>query len=131
MNGTESMSEVVRVVNFNQIGKERDMIRILSGLVLVVLSMQASASGNFTTSITEVGVTISGDYAYINISPAEDKSTCTNHSQVRFELDTDIKKSALSIALAAKMAEKKIRIWFSDGGCLGDSPRPSSITVVE
>jgi len=107
-------------------------VKLLKIVTFGIMGMSFSvlSAGNFTASILEVGVTLNGNYAYINISPAENVSTCAKHTQVRFELDSDAKRSALSLVLAAQMSGKKIRIYFSDDDCLGDSPRPSTITVV-
>jgi hypothetical protein len=56
------------------------------------MSAGACAYGSFTANVVDVGVTISGNYAYINIEPAENVSTCEKHTQVRFELDSDAKE---------------------------------------
>lgn len=94
-------------------------LKAIIGIVFFIFMHSASAEqfcaqyGNRLTGI--IGLDSSNGVIYTNISSSTNECSCT---QARFHPDNTDTDKALSILLAARLAEKTVRIDFLEGqGC--------------
>ena len=99
-------------------------------LITIFFSSVVFANGTEEFSIVNVGVVRSGNYAFIDITPNQSVSNCTRKNQIRWELNTDSDKAILSLAITGHTTGKKLLISLTDNDCLGDSPRPNVVYLL-
>jgi|GEM_PF-2267681 len=109
------------------------MKKALLLILLVTFPFLVKADGlTEPLSILEVGTTKSaGGYVFVNVSPAESVSGCKTTTQIRFESDDNMAELWLSILLAAKVSGGKVKFYLQSNNCLGDGPRPTTITFAQ
>lgn len=95
----------------NSIYKERHLKKLLISVCLLFMSTSSFAA--YTSAKTPIKL-YGADFFYFGIEENAPSDTCDHHSR-KFKLDvTENKgKNMLSLLLAAKLANKKIDIWYT------------------
>ena len=100
-------------------------------LIATLMTNLAFASGSEEFSVLNIGAAKSGNYVFLDITPNQTVSNCVRKNQIRWELNNDIDKAMLSLAITAQTTGKKLRIAMTDDDCLGDAPRASVIYLLD
>jgi len=98
--------------------------------IVSLVSVSVWSAGVEILTPYSVGSVIGGGLAYVNLKEPETISSCQNHGQIRWLLDTPGGKEALSVALTAQTTGKKIKVYLADSNCNGGFPVPTYLELV-
>ncbi|MFT5592155.1 MAG: hypothetical protein ACI8SR_000512 [Oceanicoccus sp.] len=82
-------------------------------LILFLISLPAAATHHCIGNVNNISVSGNGD-VYVGISSIGDSNVICNAGGTKGEFNQEACKTAISMILSAKMAQKKIRLYFKN-----------------
>lgn len=108
---------------------DRYCLRHVTILLLFIASMKSFA-GIEVFNVTHVGVDLSQQTLFVGVSPSSKTSSCIGLHEFKWKLNDSGVKEIQSVALAAHVAGKYIKIGVLEGGtCVNSQPTGSWVRI--